>query len=316
MAILQWGALTPEDREAVRELAQICLDHDGGLPHLVEDSFVDKYFFGDDTIAARDDLGELVAVASLTYDETGNRLASGLVHPSMRRQGIGEQLVAWGRKESQGLPVKIVAESMSPEAESLFASSGFTRTFAEYVMFHDLGHISRVLLPEGVETEPFTDERARDFYIAYRESFGDRPGFPDPGEEEFLTFLKSDPEFRPEDSRVAYSRGRAPIGFVTVAGDWIDQVGVVPTWRGHRLGAHLVVRTLTALKAAGSSRVWLNVGVDNPSSELYRRLGFEVYGTRARYADRITTGAAAVATGEVDQDAAPAGESDPPASAD
>ncbi|HHU10454.1 MAG TPA: GNAT family N-acetyltransferase [Intrasporangiaceae bacterium] len=314
MAILQWGALTPDDREAVRELAQICLDHDGGLPQLVEDSFVDKYFFGDDTIAARDDLGELVAVASLTYDEAGNRLASGLVHPSMRRQGIGEQLVAWGRKESQGLPVKIVAESMSPEAESLFASSGFSRTFAEYVMFHDLSHISRVLLPEGVETEPFTDERARDFYIAYRESFGDRPGFPDPGEEEFLTFLKSDPEFRPEDSRVAYSRGGAPIGFVTVAGDWIDQVGVVPTWRGHRLGAHLVVRTLTALKAAGSSRVWLNVGVDNPSWELYRRLGFEVYGTRARYADRITPGAAAaIADAESELES---GESDPPTAND
>lgn len=306
MAILQWGALTAEDREAVRELAQICLDRDGGLPQLVEDSFIDKYFFGDDTIAARDDLGDLVAVASLTYDEAGNRLASGLVHPSMRRQGIGEQLVAWGRRESQGLPMRIVAESMSAEAESLFASSGFTRTFAEYVMVHDLTHISRVLLPEGVETEPYTDERARDFYVAYRGSFGDRPGFPDPGEEEFLGFLTDDPDFRPDDSRVAYSRGGAPIGFVTVSGDWIDQVGVVPTWRGHRLGAHLVVRTLTALKAAGSKQVWLNVGVDNPSWELYRRLGFEVFGTRARYADRITA-AATTAAEDV---------SDPPATTD
>lgn len=286
MSVLQWSALTPEDRPAVRALAQACLDHDGGLPHLVDDAFIDRYFYGDDTIAGRDDLGELVAVASLSYDEAGHRIASGLVHPSVRRQGHGEALVAWAREQALGVPIKVIAETMSPEAETLFAASGLTRTFAETVMYHDLSHISRIPLPEGVTTEPFTDERAHDFYIAYRESFGDRPGFPDPTEEDWLAWLASDPEFRPEDSRVAYSRGGAPIGFITVSGDWIEQVGVVPTWRGHRIGAHLVVRTLTALKTSGSAKVWLNVAVDNPSRALYERLGFEAYGTRARYEDR------------------------------
>src|SRR5690606_20620311 len=143
--------------------------------------------------------------------------------------------------------------------------------------------------PTRRPSDLFTEDRAHDFYLAYRESFGDRPGFPDPSEEEFLGWLHSDTEFRPEDSRVAYSRGGAPIGFITVAGDWIDQVGVVPSWRGHRIGAHLVVRTLTALKTSGSKKAWLNVGVDNPSKELYRRLGFTIYGTRARYEDRHTT---------------------------
>lgn len=46
------------------------------------------------------------------------------------------------------------------------------------------------------------------------------------------------------------------------------------------------MRTLTALKASGSEKAWLNVSVDNPSRELYRRLGFAIYGTRARYEDR------------------------------
>ena len=32
--------------------------------------------------------------------------------------------------------------------------------------------------------------------------------------------------------------------------------------------------------------VWLDVSVVNVSKELYRRLGFTVYGTRARYEDR------------------------------
>jgi mycothiol synthase len=287
MSVLQWSELTPEDRSAVRALAKACLDHDGGLPQLVDDEYIDRYFYGDDTIAGRDDTGELVAVAALRYDEAGNRIASGLVHPSVRRQGHGEALVAWAREQSLGVPIKVIAETMSPEAETLFAASGLTRTFAETVMFHDLTHISRIPLPDGVHAEPFSEERAHDFYIAYRESFGDRPGFPDPSEEDWLAWLRSDPDFRPDDSRVAYSRGGAPIGFVTVSGDWIEQVGVVPTWRGHRIGAHLVVRTLTALKGSGCEKVWLNVSVDNSSRALYERLGFRAYGTRARYEDRV-----------------------------
>ncbi|NLJ53036.1 MAG: GNAT family N-acetyltransferase [Intrasporangiaceae bacterium] len=288
MAVLQWTTLTPNDFDDVRTLAQICLDHDGGLPDLVDEAHLRRYFFGDETMAGRDELGELVAIASLTYDEVGTRMVSGLVHPSFRRQGHGESLVSWARKKAPGMPMKVVAETMSPEAETLYANSGLTRTYAEYVMCHDLSHISRIPLPEGVTTEPFTEETAHDFFVAYRESFGDQPLFPNPSEEDWLAISRQDPDFRPEDSRVAYSRGGAPIGLVTVSGNWIDQVGVVPTWRGHRIGAHLVVRTLTALKAAGEKSVWLNVGVTNPSWELYKRLGFTVHGTRARYEDRTT----------------------------
>lgn len=286
MANIQWSTLAPGDFDAVKHLAEVCLRHDGGLPNLLDDDHLKRYFFGDETIAGRDDLGDLVAVASLSYDDQGHRLASGLVHPSFRRQGYGEELVTWARTKSPAMHFKVVAETMSPEAESLYSASGLKRTFAEYVMRHDLAHISRIPLPPGVTTEPFTDATAHDFFIAYRESFGDQALFPNPAEDAWLADLCSDPQFRPEDSRVAYSRGGAPIALVTVSGDWIDQVGVVPTWRGHRLGAHLVVRTLTALKESGSEAVWLNVNVTNPSSELYKRLGFTVFGTRARYEDR------------------------------
>lgn len=288
MAHLLWSALTPADFDAVKHLAEVCLQHDGGLPDLLEDDHLRRYFFGDETIAGRDQLGELVAIASLSYDDAGHRLASGLVHPSFRRQGHGEELVNWARSKSPGMHFKVVAENMSPEAESLFAMSGLKRTFAEKVMRHNLSHISRVPLPPGVTTEPFTEATAHDFYVAYHGSFGDQPLFPDPSEEDWLADLAKDPDFRPDDSRVAYSRGGAPIALVVVSGDWIEMVGVVPTWRGHRLGAHLVVRTLTALKESGSEAAWLTVNVTNPSVELYKRLGFAVYGTRARYEDRMT----------------------------
>ena len=286
MANIQWSTLRPDDLEAVKHLAEVCLRHDGGLPDLLDEEHLHRYFFGDETIAGRDELGELIAVASLSYDDTGHRLASGLVHPSFRRQGYGEELVNWARAKSPAMHFKVIAETMSPEAESLYSASGLKRTFAEKVMRHDLTHISRVPLPPGVTTEPFTEATAHDFFVAYQQSFGDQPLFPDPSEDDWLADLCADPDFRPEDSRVAYSRGGAPIALVTASGDWIDQVGVVPTWRGHRLGAHLVVRTLTALKESGSEAAWLNVNVTTPSVELYKRLGFTVYGTRARYEDR------------------------------
>ena len=64
---------------------------------------------------------------------------------------------------------------------------------------------------------------------------------------------------------------------------WIDQVGVVPAWRGRGLGAYLVTATLRALAAEGTEPVWLTVNENNPAAALYRRLGFTRYGTRARY---------------------------------
>ena len=58
---------------------------------------------------------------------------------------------------------------------------------------------------------------------------------------------------------------------------------MVPAWRGRRLGARLVARSLRALRKAGCEQVWLAVNVDNPAHELYLRLGFEDAGMRARY---------------------------------
>ncbi len=73
------------------------------------------------------------------------------------------------------------------------------------------------------------------------------------------------------------------MGFVTLTDDWVDQVGVVPAWRGRGLGAHLVARSLRTLRKAGCEAVWLAVNVDNPAHALYLRLGFVDAGVRSRY---------------------------------
>jgi ribosomal protein S18 acetylase RimI-like enzyme len=68
-----------------------------------------------------------------------------------------------------------------------------------------------------------------------------------------------------------------------VLGTWVDQVGVVPAWRGHGLGAHLVSRVLLALASERAPEAWLTVNTNNPAGDLYARLGFEHRGKRARF---------------------------------
>ena len=47
----------------------------------------------------------------------------------------------------------------------------------------------------------------------------------------------------------------------------VDQVGVVPAWRGHGLGAHLVSRVLLALAAERAPEARLTVNTNNPAGD-------------------------------------------------
>lgn len=285
MAALQWGPLSEDDLPGLRALARACLDQDGGLPLLDSDAFLRSRILTGLTTGARDELGDLVAAAGVRHDSDGGVTGLGLVHPSFRSLGLGGQLVDWATEHAGDAPSRVAVEALSPTAEDLLRSRGFLQTFAETVMRHDLGDIPHCAKPAGVTSYPFNEDTAPLYFTAYRRSFAERPGFPDPRQEEWVAELAEDDSFRPEVSRVSLDPDGHPVGFVTVSDGWIDQVGTVPAWRGRGLGAHLVARTLTALKRDGATESWLAVNVDNPGARgLYERLGYATYGTRARYA--------------------------------
>ena len=283
MSTLAWHPLTVDDLEGLRHLAQRCLEADGGLPHLAGEAMARRLFLSGAGIGGRDETGDLVAAASVFVDASGRRTATGLVHPSARHQGYGEALVEWCREHSGGALLRVVAETTSRDSDALFAAAGLKRTFAEHVMRHPLLEIPRIRRPEGLTAQPWTDETATLFHTAYRRSFADRPGFPDPPRDEWVGEVMEEPGFRSGASRVVLDEVGEPVAFVTLTDDWLDQVGVVPAWRGRGLGAHLVVRSLRALRKAGCEQAWLAVNVDNRAHDLYRRLGFDEYGVRARY---------------------------------
>ena len=283
VATLAWQRLAEADLPALAHLARRCLHADGGLPLLAGEPMLRKLFLSGESIGGRDETGDLVAAASVYLDGGGHRTATGLIHPSARRQGLGDELVRWCRERSGGALLRVVVETTSPQWDALAEGLELRRTFAEHVMCHRLTDIPRIPRPEGLQAYPWTEDTASVFHAAYRRAFADRPGFPDTPRDAWVGEVAEDEDFRPTASRVAIDRDGHAAGFIVLTDVWVDQVGVVPAWRGRGLGAHLVARSLRALLKAGCEKVWLCVNVDNPAHDLYLRLGFEEAGLRARY---------------------------------
>lgn len=282
MAQLEWSPTTEADTDALVRLGSACLQRDGGLPDLADPDHMRSTFVTDMAICGRDELGDVVAAAAIGIDGTGGRTATALVDPAAMGQGLGHELAAWVTRNAGG-PVRFVLDSVTPEAESLFADIGLHRVFAETVMSHRLRNIPFVRRPEDIVMLPFTDDTSAAFQHAYAASFADRPGYDEGSARAWGRSLREHRGFQPEDSRVAMDVSGHVAGFVTVSEGWIEEVGVVPEWRGRRLGAHLVAHTLTAIDRQGRDEAWLAVGCDNPARSLYERLGFHNHGTRALY---------------------------------
>lgn len=283
--MLEWSATTQKDVDDLVRLGTACRERDGGLPDLADPEHMRAAFVTDQAICGRDELGDIVAAAAIGRDSSGGRMATALVDPAAMGRGLGHELAGWVARTAGG-PVRFVLDSVSPEAESLFAEIGLRRVFAETIMRHSLRHVPTIKLPEDIVTLPFTDDTSEAFRHAYEESFRDQPGYDEGSARAWGRWLREQRGFAPEDSRVALDLSGHVAGFVTVSDGWIEEIGVVPQWRGRRLGAHLVARTLTAIEKQGKEQVWLAVGSENPARSLYERLGFRSRGTRALYDQR------------------------------
>lgn len=279
-------ALDEADLPAVRALVQRCLDADGGLPMASGEWFVRRRYSGGPGIALTDESGRLVAAAALGPAGDDGRPASGVVDPAWRGRGLGRRLLAWSLDTAGGVPIVAAAENLTDGAERLYGRFGLVPIFGELIMRCPLPPTDPPIdRPAGVTFAPWTDDLAAAFFAAYSAAFADRPGFPAPPQERWIADTAEDDGFRPGLCLLARDANTRPIGFLTVAQNWIAQTGVVPEWRRRRLATAMISATLAALAADGETECLLTVATDNPGAEaLYRRIGFEVTGRRARYA--------------------------------
>ena len=299
-----WRALTIDDLPAVAALAKRCLATDGGLPLVTDVPFLTRRFAADGGVArgALDPAGTLVAAGAVRPQETNGvrrAVATGLVDPAHRGQGLGAALLDWALDPARtgADQVTVETEALTDRARALFAARGLHQTFAEDVLRFDLAgaELPRVDLPTGVTVAPWSTELAGRFFAAYDAAFRDRPGFPGWSAEQWVEWTTDDEDFRSDWSLLATDPVAGDLGFLTAAEGWIVQVGVRPQWRGRRLGAALVVEALRRMRTAGSAEALLDVNVDNPAARALPAARFH----RTRPAGAVRTGRVAVAGARV-----------------
>lgn len=190
----------------------------------------------------------------------------------------------------------ITCEDVTDEIVASYAEKGFTLVFAEEVMRYDLSLPLPQVTPLPVVSYLTWDAQSvHAFFTIYQAAFRERPGFPGWSEEAWVRWVSEDPTFRPDLSFLAVVRGQAA-GFVTNAEDeaaperngYLIQVGVHPQWRGQRLGAALLARSLQAWQEERKEAVILHVNRNNPASiHLYQQLGFVLVRWRGKFRQQL-----------------------------
>jgi mycothiol synthase len=227
--------------------------------------------------------GAIVGVGYVKSNTIG-----GGVRPECRRRGVGTRLLEWTLERAPpGIELTIRSEALTSDAHALYVRHGFTPRMTETRMVcTSSAELPDVQLPAGVQTVPWTSSTTRLFFAAYRASFADRPGFPDPPADEWIADHDGQ-AFQSDLSRVALLNDEL-LGFITVEVKanlgWIDQLGVAPEWRRRGLAGALLTGALRQLRAAHVAEVFLHVNANNPvGTKFFTRASFRPQLQRARY---------------------------------
>jgi mycothiol synthase len=277
-----WRQLRDEDDGAVTKLIRRCHRADGGLPLSVALPLLRAGFSSGRSVGAFAE-NALIAAASVGA-RNGEYSAVGMVDPDHRGRGLGTRLMEW-TLDASGRPLTVASEMVTTAARALYAKWELVPSQEELVMRRELPTSPEIIeLPGDLQLAPWSTDRAPLFFAAYVAAFQDRPGFPGWSQQEWIEWTTGDDDFRADLSVVALDRQRRPLGFVTVAADWIVQLGVAPEWRARGLGTALVASALRGIHWAGFNECWLTVATNNVGAgRLYERSGFSCVGLRGKY---------------------------------
>ncbi|MFN2590769.1 MAG: GNAT family N-acetyltransferase [Actinomycetota bacterium] len=249
-----------------------------------------RFDLATDTVVARDKAGEVV-VYGQAFDEDVPEIveAFGVVHPDHRGRGIGSALISWqearagNQAERVERPVRLrTATAASDRAgASLLGRKGFRPVRSFFHMEIDAGAADRPLPPRGIEGRPFVAEQdERTLFEVLQESFRGQWGHHEARFDEWTANLKTD-RFEPELCYLAADGGRvvgAVIGVDREDQGWVNELAVLPGWRGRGIGSFLLRHAFSEFRRRGADRVLLNVDSENEAGavRVYERVGMRV----------------------------------------
>ena len=262
-------------------------------------SFVEEVFsspFVDpaaDIWVVEDADGTVVGAADVRAPEpTQSCDAFARVHPEHRGRGIGSALLALcedrARARAGGATrVLATAEPGDPAGPALLRDRGYAHVRTFIHMQRELDDEIHPVLPEAVAFRAFRDDEREDwaaFHRVIETSFEDHFEAFSIDLDAFIRLYTEMPTWDP--SLVTFAVAGDDIAGVVVSdlldgGDlgWVDDVGVLPPFRGRGIGRALLLKAFEDLRERGCDRVRLNVDSENTTgaTRLYERAGMHVH---------------------------------------
>ncbi|MBM3315306.1 GNAT family N-acetyltransferase, partial [candidate division WOR-3 bacterium] len=147
---------------------------------------------------------------------------------------------------------------------------------------HNLDCLPDVRLPAGVEARPARLPEDRDVLrLLSGRAFDDPATQGQPMTTSHVDVIAGHPEYLPESITIAW-HGTDPVGYLVscpadVAGSNcsdLAELGVIPEWRGRRVGAGLLCQHLRWARVRGLGGAVTAAFSTNPTTALYWRMGF------------------------------------------
>ena len=165
----------------------------------------------------------------------------------------------------------------------IFTDHGYQVFVTQIRMRRDLAKpIPFIPLPEDVLLIPYSSDYDDAIRLAFNAAF-ERHWIGELDPAEWKERFTGTEKFAAEFSKIALADDTV-VGFYlserqpqAQSEAWLEALGVIPAWQGHRLGASLTVDAMHTYKDAGYTHVGLDVDLENISNamQLYEKLGFQ-----------------------------------------
>ncbi|NET26680.1 GNAT family N-acetyltransferase [Okeania sp. SIO1I7] len=312
------------DLEAIAEFFQVCEAVDR-LDEWVSVSDMRQEFNDPDVDKERDirlwedGEGKLIGFGKLLIQESIDAFLSFRVHPTVRGEGIEQEIIRWGEarmKEvarDKGVSAKFRSPVRDTQTEriALLDSCGFTPKRYFFEMERSLTEpLPKPELPVGFTLQShssgqFSGKQEQRKFIeawveAHNQTFIDHWNFHEVKVEQ-VEHIVSGPDYRPDLTWVAIASDGTFAAFCYCCfypeenkykgrkEGWINTLGTRRGFRQRGLGKAMLLSGMEGLRAVGLDKALLGVDAENPSgaTRLYESVGFSKVHTNIVYGKEL-----------------------------